>query len=283
MNQDTARGEVAAWGRVPDAGFDAVEAALALAAADDPASPVAEAHAVFESLAASAARLLMANRDAAAGRGGARASLIAALLASHGFTGDRVTYGDPRNANLAHVLVRRQGLPVALGLIWIGLARRLGWGLTGVDFPGHFLLAVQDLREDGQEVLLCDPFEGGRLLDLAGLSALKARIAGPDAVLQDIDLTPMTDRAVVLRLANNLRVRRLNAEAWEDALSITEAMCLLAPAAAGLKFAAGELSLRVGRPRAAAAHLAAFLETGPPPEALRAARALLDKARQSLN
>jgi regulator of sirC expression with transglutaminase-like and TPR domain len=279
MTPDAAREKLAAWGRVPEAHFDAVDAALALAAADDPASPVEAAREAFEGLAAAAPRLLADNDDAATGDAAARIRLIGALLASHGFIGDRATYDAPENANLARVLVRRQGLPVALGLVWIGLSRRLGWPLAGVDFPGHFLLAMQGHAN----ALLCDPFDGGRVLDLPALRAMKARIAGQQADIAQADLVAMTDRAVVLRLANNLRVRRLEADAIETALSITEDMRLLAPAVPSLMFAAGELALRVGRPLAAIGHLRALLATLPPPDRARAAEALLDKARQSLN
>jgi regulator of sirC expression with transglutaminase-like and TPR domain len=279
MTEAVARERLAAWGRVPEAHFDAVDAALWLAAADDPASPVAAAREAFEALAAAAPRLLAEDPAAAAGEAVARIRLLAALLASHGYGGDRATYDDPVNANLAHTLVRRQGLPVALGLVWIGLARRLGWPLAGVDFPGHFLLAMQG----HDAALLCDPFDAGRVLDLAALRRLKAQIAGDGADLAQADLVAMTDRAVVLRLANNLRVRRLDADALEPALSITEDMRLIAPAAPGLMLAAGELALRAGRPRAAIAHLKQFVATGPGADRLRAAEALLDKARQSLN
>jgi regulator of sirC expression with transglutaminase-like and TPR domain len=279
MTPEAAREKLAAWGRVPEAHFDAVDAALALAAADDPASPVDAAREAFEALATAAPRLLADNAEAAAGDATARARLLGALLAAHGYAGDRTTYDAPENANLARALVRRQGLPVALGLIWIGLARRLGWPLAGVDFPGHFLLAIQGHAS----ALLCDPFDGGRVLDPPALRALKARVMGAGADIAQADLVAMTDRAVVLRLANNLRVRRLDADAIEPALSITEDMRLLAPAVPSLMFAAGELALRAGRPRAAIGHLRALLATAPPPDRARAAEALLDKARQSLN
>jgi regulator of sirC expression with transglutaminase-like and TPR domain len=279
MTPDAAREKLAAWGRAADLHFDAIAAALALAAADDSESPTDQAAEAFETLVSAARRLLAENTEAAVGDPAARAGLIAALMASHFYAGDRDTYDDPRNANLAHVLVRRMGLPVALGLIWIGIARRLDWPLAGIDFPGHFLLAIQG----PQQALLCDPFDRGRLLDLAALRALKVRVAGTGSELREVDLTAMTDRAVVLRLANNLRVRRLDAEALEAAMAITEDMRLLAPQATGLMFAAGELALRIGRPRAAVLHLSRFIAADPSPDRRRIAEAMLDKARQSLN
>jgi regulator of sirC expression with transglutaminase-like and TPR domain len=279
MTPETARKSLAALGGEPDERFDAIEAALALAAADDPGSPVGQAREIFAELAEAAMRLLADNPDAARGAAVARAGLVSAVLASHGISGDRDSYDDPANANLARVLVRRRGLPVALGLIWIGIARRLGWPLAGIDFPGHFLLGIQGHAQ----ALLLDPFDSGRVLDPPGLRALKQRLAGGEATLAPRDLSAMTDRAVVLRLANNLRVRRLEADALEPALSISQDMLRLAPREAGLMLAAGELALRVGQPRAAILHLQAFLAEAPPPADARVASALLDKARQSLN
>lgn len=279
MTQAAARARLEELGAAADERFDAVEAALALAAADDPDSPAEAARARFAELAAAARLLLADNREAAEGGAEARGRLLASVLASNFFAGDRDTYEDPRNANLAHVLVRRRGLPVALGLLWIGMARPLGWPLAGVDFPGHFVLAIQGA---GRAVVF-DPFDQGRMLDGAALSALKARTAGEAARLAPSDLSAMTDRAVVLRLANNLRVRRLDAGALEPALSITEDMLRLAPEAGGLRLAAGELALRAGRPRAAIGHLDAVLAARPARAQAEAARALLDKARQSLN
>lgn len=279
MTPEAAREKLAAWGRAPDRHFDAVAAALALAAADDPESPGDEAAATFERLAEAAARLAAGNPASAAGEAAARAEVLASVLAGHGFAGDQAHYDDPANANLARVLVRRRGMPVALGLVWIGLARRLDWMVAGVDFPGHFILAVHG-RDNA---LLCDPFEGGRLLDLAALGRLKDRIAGPGSALGQADLAAMTDRAVVLRLANNLRVRRLKAAELDRALAITEDMRLVAPGSPALMAAAGELALRLGRARAAIAHLEDFIAASPPAGQMEAAEAMLERARQSLN
>lgn len=278
MTPEVARTRLEDLGTTPEERFDAVEAALALAASDDPESPIEAARARFAELAAATRLLLADNAGAEAGGAEARGRLLAAALASHFFAGDRDSYEDPRNANLAHVLVRRRGLPVALGLLWIGMARPLGWPIAGVDFPGHFVLAIQG----SARAVVFDPFDQGRMLDGAALAALKARVAG-GAGLAAADLSAMTDRAVVLRLANNLRVRRLDAGALEPALSITEDMLRLAPGAAALRLAAGELALEAGRPRAAVGHLEAFLAGRPGRAQGEAARALLDKARQSLN
>ena len=49
------------------------------------------------------------------------------LFRELGFGGDRDTYDDPLNALLPAVLLRRKGLPISLCILWIALARRLGF------------------------------------------------------------------------------------------------------------------------------------------------------------
>ena len=53
------------------------------------------------------------------------AALTGLLVGRHGFRGDNETYDDPRNANLMHVIDRRRGLPVALGIL--GISGRQAW------------------------------------------------------------------------------------------------------------------------------------------------------------
>jgi len=279
MSQDAARQELAALGRVPNAAFDAIEAALALAEADDPESPIEPARAAWRALEQSARDALVAHPHAQGGIAEARGRFLAGRLRDQGFAGDNATYDDPANANLARVLVRRKGLPVALGLIWIGLSRRLGWTIEGIDLPGRFVVRIAD----DQSNVLFDPFDAGRILDWIALRQLNRALSGRQADLEPGDLAAMTDRQVVLRLANNLRVRRIDAGDYEAALSVTEDMGRLAPAVPSLMIAAGELALHVGRPMAAIAHLGRFLATDPPADERRAAKALLDKARQTLN
>ena len=70
-------------------------------------------------------------------------------------------YDNPANANLIQVIERRQGLPVALGILWLHAARAAGWPAHGVDFPAHFLIALEGAG--GQ--LVVDAFDGGTCLD----------------------------------------------------------------------------------------------------------------------
>ena len=78
------------------------------------------------------------------------------------YQGDVETYDDLSNALLTHVLDRRKGLPVSLGILFIHAARLLGWKMEGLHFPGHFLIR---LEVDGLRRIL-DPFAGGMPVEI---------------------------------------------------------------------------------------------------------------------
>lgn len=148
------------------------------------------------------------------------------LFVELGFEGDRETYDDPVNALLPEVIARRKGLPISLSILWIDLARRLGFDAVGVSLPGHFIAA---LRTDFG--LLCfDPFHRGRPVGEEGGAALvKAATAGRIA-FQRTMLKPASDRQILIRLVRNLHLRFMQAESWDEAIWTATHLVLLNPA-----------------------------------------------------
>lgn len=148
------------------------------------------------------------------------------LFVELGFQGDRETYDDPLNALLPSVIVRRKGLPIALSILWVDLARRLGFDAVGVGLPGHFLAA---LRTDIG--LLCfDPFHKGRPVgEEGGAELVKGATGGRLAFHRDM-LRPTTGRETLIRLVRNLHVRFMHAEDWDEAIWTSTHLVLLDPA-----------------------------------------------------
>jgi regulator of sirC expression with transglutaminase-like and TPR domain len=147
------------------------------------------------------------------------------LFRDLGFEGDRETYDDPLNALLPISILRRRGLPITLSILWIALARRLGFDAVGVGLPGHFLAAIRtDLG------LLCfDPFDGGRAVGEERCAELvRAATSGRLAFQRDM-LRPTPDRQILVRLVRNLHLRFLKAESWEEALWTATHLILLDP------------------------------------------------------
>jgi regulator of sirC expression with transglutaminase-like and TPR domain len=259
-----------ATGREPP---DLAEAALLFAVIDAPGTDLVPARAHLAALAGEAAEL----RDVAPE---ARADALAALLAGrHGYAGDTETYDDLANANLIRVIERRRGLPVALGILWIHAARAAGWPAWGIDFPAHFLVAI----EGADRPVAVDPFARGHAPSAAELRALLARIAGQTVELHPGLFRRMRDRAVLLRLQNNIKVRRLKAGDLEGALACIEDMLRLVPDASPLWHEAGLANRQLGRHRAAIACLERFLSLAPGGEAAAQVRTAIAEIRTRLN
>lgn len=230
---------------VPDAAFDLGEGALALAALDRPMVPLERYRSRLEELAAEVARQVDAEPTLAA-----RARALAEVIAvQHRYQGDTLTYDDLQNANMIRVMDRRKGLPVALGILYLDVARRLGWDAAGLSFPGHFLIAV----DAGGARAILDPFHGGRLCDAATLRRLLKSVAGEREELDPAHYAAVPHRSVLLRLHNNVKMRRLRAQDAAGALAAIDAMLLFAPSEVGLWHEAGLLNAHLGNMRTAVA------------------------------
>ena len=119
--------------------------------------------------------------------------------------GDLLTYDHPDNADIIAVAERRKGLPVALGIFYLHAARKTGLALQGVDFPGHFLLRI----ETDEGPLALDPFSEGRVVLPSELTrrALRTGLTPDVAGRLDRLMAPVSDRAVLIRLQNNVFAR----------------------------------------------------------------------------
>jgi regulator of sirC expression with transglutaminase-like and TPR domain len=177
-----------------------------------------------------------------------RAAALAHVLARQfGYRGDTEHYDDLANADLARVIDRQRGLPVALGILYIATARAQGWQAAGLSFPGHFLVA---LGNDSERLIL-DPFDRGAQCDEARLATLLRGIEGEGAELGPEHCSTVDDRDVVLRLQNNIKLRLVQAGEIEPAAVLTERMLLLAPDLAALWDELARLNGTLGRITAA--------------------------------
>jgi regulator of sirC expression with transglutaminase-like and TPR domain len=266
-----------AIGQLPDGEIDIADAALQLARVD---APDADWHAAREKLSALARDAAELARSVPDHDLSARAGALAGLIAGrHGYAGDTESYDDPANANLIRVTERKLGLPVALGILWLHAARAAGWIAHGLDFPGHFLIALQG--RDNKVVL--DVFDGGTPLDPKDLRALIKRVEGPKAELRPGVLQPMGVRDVLLRLQNNIKLRRLQQNDLAGALACAEDMLHIAPDLPALWRETALVNQRLDRVGAALRCFERFLKLVPQGEAASRVRATMDELRSRLN
>ena len=271
------RAALDAIGQLPDQELDLAGAALQLARIDFPEGDWHAAQAHLSELARDAAGLAADRaKDDPAARAGALAGLITGRF---GYIGDTDAYESPANANLMQVIERRRGLPVALGILWLHCARAAGWDAHGLDFPGHFLIAMPG----GGAQLVLDVFAGGSPLDSRALRALLKRIEGPKAELRPGLLQPVGSRAVLLRLQQNIKQRRLGGGDINGALMCLEDMLRIAPDAAALWREAALMNQRLDQVAAALRCFERFLALVPQGEAAERARASMGELRTRLN
>jgi regulator of sirC expression with transglutaminase-like and TPR domain len=266
-----------AIGHLPDVEIDIAGAALQLARVDAPDADWQAAQAHLSALARDA---VVAGADIALDDLQGKASALSRLIAErYGYRGDTETYDDLVNANLVRVIERRRGLPVALGILWLHTARAAGWAAHGVDFPGHFLVALEGR---GSKTAL-DVFDGGRALEARDLRALIKRIEGENAELRPGLLQPMSTRGVLLRLQNNIMTRRLAGGDIAEALTCCKDMLRIAPDNFDLWRRAGVMHQKLDQVAAALACFERCLELVPSGDAAARIRTAIGDLRMRLN
>ena len=174
-------------------------------------------------------------------------ALTNVLVILNDYRGDDQTYDDLQNADLMNVIERRKGLPVALGILYIHSARSQGWHAHGLNFPGHFLVAL----EKNSERAIIDPFHEGVSRTPNELRELLKLVAGQDAELSTEMFTPASDRAVLLRLQSNIRLRLVQMRRFEKAVKVVESMLLFAPGQSEIWRDLGMLNAQLGNLSAA--------------------------------
>jgi regulator of sirC expression with transglutaminase-like and TPR domain len=154
------------------------------------------------------------------------------LFGELGFAGNLERYTDPRNSFLNEVLDRRLGIPITLSVVYIEVAGRAGLDVTGINFPGHFLLRCAS-RPGLQfsEDLIIDPFHGGVVLSEDGCRALLRKHGDANAVLEPRLLAHVTKPQILARMLLNLKRVYVGMHSFPQARSVTELLLAVDPTA----------------------------------------------------
>ena len=155
-------------------------------------------------------------------------------LETAGFRGAEDYYA-MANSSLEQVLRTRRGIPISLALVVIGVAERLELSATGINFPRHFLVQVEDR--------LIDPF-ACCIVDDAWLTAALNE--------QQLDrsqaLAPASPVDIVLRMLNNLRMIAVQRGEPARALDFTGYQLMLGADPLPLHVARADLWIAAGVP-----------------------------------
>lgn len=142
-----------------------------------------------------------------------------------GFQGNRTQYYDPKNSFLNQVMDRRRGIPITLSLVYLEIAKRIGFPMVGIGMPGHFIIKP----EFDQGGIYVDAFEGGEILFPQDCEARLSQVYGQPVKLQPEFLNPIDNRRFLGRMLQNLKVIYMNTGELEEALKVVERILLLYP------------------------------------------------------
>lgn len=152
------------------------------------------------------------------------ARAIAAYLCDEvGFHGNSDDYYNPNNSFLNCVLETRTGIPIALSLVFLEVARRLGLRCSGVGLPGHFIVG---LDESGEYM---DPFNAGTILSISDCQNLVRRMSAGELEWTDEFLIPCTKYDILFRMLNNLKGIHMQAKEFAKAVGDIQRMAIISP------------------------------------------------------
>lgn len=199
-------------------------------------------------------------------------ALAEVIGASYEFDGDREKYDDRQNVDMIRVIDRRRGLPISLSILYVGLARRIGWPADALNTPGHVLVRI------GPDTapLLIDPFNGGTIVNADRLTTLLSHVLGADVSPSAEHLAPMSNRSMLVRLLMNEATRAEAAGDPERALVLFERMTVVAPANSHAWWEKARLELVGNDASAARGSLSALLEMTRDPNMRGHISAMLD-------
>ena len=115
-----------------------------------------------------------------------------------GFSGNRDDYYNPDNNFLNVVIDKKTGIPITLSIIYIELAKYIGFDLRPVGFPSHFLVKYT-------EEMIIDPFGGGRLLTIDDLREILSRNYGRVVEFVPQFLDEIEPEKILIRISRNLK------------------------------------------------------------------------------
>jgi regulator of sirC expression with transglutaminase-like and TPR domain len=187
-------------------------------------------------------------------------ALNTVLFQEEGLRGNREEYYDPRNSFLNDVLDRRLGIPITLALIYMEVARRVGFPLFGVGMPGHFLLKHYDI--EGRQLLI-DAFNGGNILSTKDCQRRLNEISAGQLAFQPEFLLSVSRRQMLIRILNNLKTIYMSARNFRKALEIVDLVLVIYPRSPEDVKQRALLRYSLGQMRGAADDLDDYLKMSP--------------------
>tara|TARA_A100001037_G_scaffold304320_1_gene340731 strand:- start:2412 stop:3176 length:765 start_codon:yes stop_codon:yes gene_type:complete len=153
------------------------------------------------------------------------------ILQGQGFSGFVEEPDVIAGSRLDLVLRDKVGIPISLGVLLIELCRMKAITVDGINFPGHFLVRVEDRLINPTSMQIVSKEDCLDQLD-PRMHKQAFEIANP--------------KTIFLRMLNNIKYHYIREELWESATRIIEAQILGRPNDPFLLAEQGDLWVKVG-------------------------------------
>ena len=175
-------------------------------------------------------------------------NFVDCLTKQHGLKGNTSCYHRPEGSYLNHVIETKQGLPIALSLIYMAVAKELGIEIQGVAAPIQFLVRY----ESHAGPLFIDPYSKGAIFSEAECIERLAELGDfPRNQLLRL-LKPASHREIIIRMLMNLKRIHEEQEDYQRAWNVQRRLLALNPLSnphkkdlAALSFKTNQLGLAV--------------------------------------
>jgi regulator of sirC expression with transglutaminase-like and TPR domain len=150
------------------------------------------------------------------------------LFEIHGIHGNTSDYHNPKNSFLNKVLETKSGNPVSISIIYQEICRQLGFHLTGIGIPGHYLLKYGKK----ESLIFLSPYDKGVLLtkkEVLQISNKKNRKNNTNIKILDSNIEEFGPRKTILRVLNNLKYSYSSVKEFEKALCISNIILKIQP------------------------------------------------------
>ena len=179
-------------GGAEDGAIDLFESALVLAAADRPGARLEPYRRHMERI-ISEVRTYVGGTEPLVPLDLRIEGLVQVIVKRYGYGGTQEVFDDLDAVNMMRVIDSRSGMPIVIGILFMQTARTLGWDISGLDFPGRFLVRL----EDGAERRILDPFAGGAAVEPRDMRDMFKAIAGNHVELRPEHYRDMGNRDIL--------------------------------------------------------------------------------------
>lgn len=142
-----------------------------------------------------------------------------------GLHGESEYLSDPHAHYVNCVLATGRGIPISLSLIYLHVGNELGIPLQPISTPARFMIRLPS----DQGHLYVDAFDRGRILDERECLDLIGNLAGCDVDEVRRHLRPVDERAVMIRMLQNLKALFGGREDWTAAWRVQTRLQMLLP------------------------------------------------------